>query len=175
MRGDSLPDRLDGAVAEPAREDALHRPALARPEIHDELVAAIRAGALDHRAAPARAAVDHPDAVQVAAIRHQAAVARATAGTCRVALPGQPVEMAEHPRLPLAQERIDALLRPRPAAARGRRHRNDEPVTIVDGHAQPAGAGGTAQAILHRSLVEPHAPRGRLDREDRRMSHRGTS
>ena len=141
MRRDSLADRLDGAVPKPAREDAFHGPALARGEIHDELVAAIRAGALDHRTAPACSTLHQPDAVQLAAIRHQAAVARAAAGACRVALPRQPVHVPEHPRLALVQEGVDPVRGTRPAAAGRRRDGHDEAVSVVDGDAQATGAG----------------------------------
>ena len=83
--------------------------------------------------------------------------------------------MAQDPRLAVAQERIDDFLRACPAAPSRKWYGDHEALAIVHGDPQSAIARRAAQAILHGSLAEPDHATRRLDREDRRMSHRGTS
>jgi len=175
MLGYGLREGIRGTLAEPGGEDPVKGAALRLGEADDELVAFLAAAALHGRAAPGGPIAADPDAVQLAAVEDDAAVACPTAGPCRVALPSLPIQVPQHPRLALDEEGLDPALRMRPGPARLGRYGHDQPVAVVDRHAQTARTSGSAEAILDRSLAEPDAPTRRIGWEDRRMPHRATS
>ena len=175
VRVDRPRERLGGTLAEPGREHAIEGAALGPGEAHDELVPLFASASLHGRASPRQPIGPNADPVRLTPIEEQAAVTCTAARPCRVALPSVSVQVPEDPCLALDKEGLDPRLRMRPAATRLRRYGHDQPVAVVDGHAQTARTGGSAEAILDRSLAEPDASRRRIGWEDLRMSHRATS
>src|SRR5438132_10762796 len=65
------------------------------------------------------------------------AVGQAAAGGYFGSFGGVALEVATQPRLPLAEERLDHPVGPRPAAPRRRREADDDAALWIDRHPQP--------------------------------------
>jgi hypothetical protein len=143
--------------------------------VHDQLVAGLGAGALDGGSTAADRSLSEPDPMELAAVRNLPAVAGTAPVPGRCPSPRLLVQVAQDPRLAIAQEGVDLRLGVDPATTGRERHGDDEAVAIVDRDAQAARARRPAEAIRNGSPAEQEAPMERIGWEGRRLSHRSTS
>src|SRR3954447_26346479 len=96
--------------------------------------------------------------MEIAAIADERAVGESSPRGQLRALAGVLVKMASNPRLPLAQESLDPVLRVGPAATVGRRHRDDEAELRMDRDPEVAGPRRLAQRVPARPAAQRARP-----------------
>jgi hypothetical protein len=151
-------DGLRRAGTEPRLEDRLRRAAVLGGEADDELVDVVRAAPLYGRSANRGAAVHDPETVQLTEVPKRRAVPDPAAVRDGLALPRLAGEVAPDPGLALAEEPLDVALRSSPAAPGREGHRDNDAASRVDGHAEPARAGGPPEDVLEPTRRKDRRP-----------------
>ena len=131
-------DLAPGPRFEPGFEDRPDGTSVRRCEANDDLVLVAPADALHARPPSPRIGGVDAEPMELAPEAHERAVAEAPAGGQLGSVTGMPFEMAPQPRLSLHEERANAALRIRPAAAPVRWNRDHDPAVGMDDDAKPA-------------------------------------